>query len=166
MHIWYLSLTDHGEKVTSAKPQYSGLQYFTTTISPKNPFYSSADSMAGGGNYGAFGDGKQLTVQKLGDGSYYICFGLRLSESWNSENAALLADPSALRQWMLQEYFVDSPQMHIDLIKHSEGFRPWPLYTMPTKSLSWQTVPGVTLIGDAAHVTYDLLPHKGVPGTD
>jgi 2-polyprenyl-6-methoxyphenol hydroxylase-like FAD-dependent oxidoreductase len=147
-------LTDDGEKVTSAKPQYSGLHFLTTTIKSENPFHSSAASLAGQGNYMVFGDGKQIAVLKLGDGSYYFGIGLRLPESWSSENAALLEDPSTLRQSLLHDYFVNWPQVHTDLIKHSEGdFRAWPLYAMPTKSLSWQAVPGVTLIGDAAHVT-------------
>ena len=149
-----MSLTVDREKVTPAKPQYSGLHYLTTSIKPENPFHSSAVSLVGQGNYMAVGDGKQIAAQKLGDGSYYIAVGLRLPERWSSENAALLEDPSALRQSLLHDHFVDWPQVHTDLIKHSEGhFRAWPLYAMPTESLSWQAVPGITLIGDAAHVT-------------
>lgn len=100
------------------------------------------------------GDEKQILVVKLGGGSYQIAVGLRVPESWTSENAALLRDPSALRQSLLREDFADWPQVHTDIIRHSDGdFHAWPLYSMPTKSLSWQTVPGVTLIGDAAHLT-------------
>ena len=147
-------MTDDGEQVTSAKPQYSGVHYLTTAIQPENPFHSSAVSLAGKGLYMALGDGKQILVVKLGDSSYQIGVGLRLQESWSSENAALLKDPSALRQSLLHDGFADWPQMHTDMIRHSDGdFRAWPLYAMPTKSLSWQTVPGVTLIGDAAHIT-------------
>jgi 2-polyprenyl-6-methoxyphenol hydroxylase-like FAD-dependent oxidoreductase len=154
MHFQDLSLTDDGEQVTSAKPQYSGMHYLTTAIQPENPFHSSAVSLAGKGLYMALGDEKQILVLKLGDGSYQIAVGLRLPESWSSENAALLKDPSALRQSLLRDGFADWPQVHTDMIRHSDGdFRAWPLYAMPTKSLSWQTVPGVTLIGDAAHVT-------------
>lgn len=101
----------------------------------------------------AFGEGKQIVALKLGDGSYYIGAGLRLPENWSLENAAVLKDPSALRRSLLNDYFADWPQLHTDLIKHSDGdFYAWPLYAMPTESLSWRTVPGVTLIGDAAHV--------------
>ena len=154
MHFRDLSLTDDGEQVTSAKPQYSGIHYLTTAIQPENPFHSSAVSLAGKGLYMALGDEKQLLVVKLGDGSYQIGVGLRVPESWSSENAALLKDHSALRQSLLRDDFADWPQAHADMIRHSDGdFRAWPLYSMPTKSLSWQTVPGVTLIGDAAHLT-------------
>ncbi|KAF2470017.1 putative monooxygenase [Lindgomyces ingoldianus] len=140
--------------VTSAKPQYSGIYYLTTAIQPESPFHSSVVSLAGNGLYMAIGDGKQIVILKLGDGSYYIGFGLRLPENWSSEQAALIKDSSALRQWLLSDGFADWPEAHTDVIRHSDGdFYVWPLYAMPTESLSWQTVPGVTLIGDAAHVT-------------
>lgn len=140
--------------VTSAKPQYSGLHYLTTTIKPEDPCHSAAVSLAGQGNYIALGEGKQIVALKLGDGSYHIGVGLRLPENWSSENAALLADPSALRRSLLNDHFANWPQLHTDLIKHSDGdLYAWPLYAMPIESLSWRTVPGVTLIGDAAHVS-------------
>ncbi|KAI9704638.1 MAG: hypothetical protein M1820_005386 [Bogoriella megaspora] len=140
--------------VTSAKPQYSGLHYLTTHIMPKNHFYRSAVSLVGQGNYLGIGGGKQIPAQKLGDGSYYIAVGLRLPEHWSSENSALLKNPEELRRLLLHDYFIDWPQVHTDLIKYSEGnFHDWPLYAMPTESLSWETTPGLTLVGDAAHVT-------------
>jgi len=154
MHFSDLLVTDIGEQVTSAKPQYCGIHYLTTAIQPENPFHSSAVLLAGKGLYMALGGEKQFLIVKLGDGSYQIGVGLRFSESWSSENASLLKDPSALRQSLLRDGFADWPQVHTDMIRHSDGdFRAWPLYTMPKKSLSWQTVPGVTLIGDAAHLT-------------
>jgi len=128
------------------------LCYLTTYIRPQNEHYSTAVSLAGKGNYNAIGSGKILVAQLLDDGSYYIVVGLRLPEHWNLSNA-LLSDPPALRRWLLTKHFAGWAKAHRDLIKHSEGdFRFWPLYASPLQSLSWQTVPGVTLIGDAAHV--------------
>ncbi|KAL9089770.1 MAG: hypothetical protein Q9165_005564 [Trypethelium subeluteriae] len=140
--------------ITSAKPQYSGLHYLTTSIKVGNPLHAHAASLAGRGNYLAVGGEKQIATQKLGDDSYYVAIGLRLPENWSRENSALLEDSSSLRQSLLNEYFADWPQVHTNLIKHSEGdFHAWPLNAMPVDSLSWEAVPGVTLIGDAAHVS-------------
>ncbi|RMZ89521.1 hypothetical protein DV736_g3257, partial [Chaetothyriales sp. CBS 134916] len=123
--------------ITSFKPQYSGLHYLTTTVSPENPFHSAVFALAG-----------------QGDGSYYVGAGLHLPENWGSENAAVLKDPSAIRWWLLNDHFANWPQLHTNLIKHSDGeFYAWPLYALPSGSLSWSTVPGVTLIGDAAHLS-------------
>lgn len=91
---------------------------------------------------------------KLGDGSYYILVGMALPEAWATDNAALLQDPAAIRQTLLRDHLANWPQLHTDLIRYGERpFRAWPLYAMPPESLSWRSVPGVTLVGDAAHVT-------------
>ena len=141
--------------MTTAKPQYSGLHYLTATVGPGNQDHSSAATLAGQGNYMAVGNGNMLAVQKLGSG-YYIAAGLHLPEGWSRESA-LQVDSLALRQSLVQDNFASWPQVHKDLIIHSEGdLRAWPLYAMPIESLSWQTVPGITLIGDAAHVRYVL----------
>ncbi|KIX98384.1 uncharacterized protein Z520_05685 [Fonsecaea multimorphosa CBS 102226] len=140
--------------VTTAKPQYSGLHYLTTTISPGNPFYSSAAALAGQGNYIAFGQGKQIVALMLGDGSYYVGVGLHLPEHWSSENAVALESPSALCRLLQNDYLADWPALHTDLIRHSDGkFYAWPLYAMPIDSLPWKTVAGITLVGDAAHLS-------------
>ncbi|KAJ9605086.1 hypothetical protein H2200_010476 [Cladophialophora chaetospira] len=144
--------------VTTAKPQYYGIHYLSALIQPENPFHTAAASLAGKGLYMALGDEKQILVVKLGTGSYQVSVGLRLPENWTSENAALLKDSSALRQTLLRDSFTDWPQSLMDVIRHSEGdFRTWPLYSMPAESLSWQTVPGVALVGDAAHLTVPLV---------
>ncbi|KIW80229.1 hypothetical protein Z517_06844 [Fonsecaea pedrosoi CBS 271.37] len=140
--------------VTSAKPEYSGIHYLTTTISLGNPFHESVAALAGQGNYIAFGAGKQIVVFKLGDGAYYVGVGLRLPERWSTDNATILENPSALRQWLCDEHFADWPQVHTDLITCSDGkVYAWPLYTVPTASLPWTTVSGITLVGDAAHLS-------------
>lgn len=140
--------------MTSAVPEYSGIHFLTTAIHPDNRFYLSAASLAGEGMYMALGDDKQLLVVKLGDGSYQVGVGLRLPQGWSSDNASLLKDPLTLRKWLAEGPFADWPKAHTDMIRHSDGdFLNWPLYAMPTEALSWQTVPGVALVGDAAHLT-------------
>lgn len=101
----------------------------------------------------AFGNGKQIAAQRLGDGSYYVIVGLALPEHWAEENAALVQDSATLRQALVLGNFAEWAKVHTDLIAHSDSeFHVWPLYAMPTESLAWKSVPGVTLIGDAAHV--------------
>ena len=72
-------------------------------------------------------------------------------------------DNAYMEGLMNHEAFVDSlldiefSTWHSDLrnlIKYTAGpFHPWPLYAMPPSALNWKPVPGVTLIGDAAHVS-------------
>lgn len=99
------------------------------------------------------GDRKMIVVMKLGSDAYYIAVGLWMSENFKDENTALVDDPDKLRQSILEQHFTDWPKTHTDLIRHSDGhFHVWPLYSLPTDAMDWQSVPGVTLVGDAAHL--------------
>lgn len=109
----------------------------------------------------AFGNGQQLSFQLLSDGSYHSGINLRLPEDWSKAN------PLSVRQGLVQEYSIGWPDMLRNmLINSDDDFRAWPLYAMPTDSLSWRSVPGVVLIGDAAHVTYGLSWHSNRIVTD
>jgi 2-polyprenyl-6-methoxyphenol hydroxylase-like FAD-dependent oxidoreductase len=50
-------------------------------------------------------------------------------------------------------FFRDWSEQYKELIRHSTSFRAWPLYTLSKEDLSWSSVPGVTLAGDAAHLS-------------
>ena len=109
--------------------------------------------MAGTGNYMSMGKRRVVAAMRLGDRSYYTFAGLSLPESWRSNYAALLDDPEALRRTLVTRYLSDWSNTNTDLIAHSDGeFYIWPLYGLAAEDLAWQTVPGVALIGDAAHV--------------
>ena len=145
-------MTADDEQITPVRPEYTGLSYLTTIIRPGNAAYRTAMSLAGKGNYNVVSSGTMLVVMRLDDGAYWIATGMRLPETWNTDND-LFSDPPALRQWLLKEHFAEWTQAQRDMIEHSEGsFRFWPLYATPMEGLEWNTVPGVTLIGDAAHV--------------
>jgi 2-polyprenyl-6-methoxyphenol hydroxylase-like FAD-dependent oxidoreductase len=143
-------------QVTSATPKYAGRYYLTSNISLKSPFYATAEAMAGTGNYMSMGGRRLVAAMRLGDRSYYTFVGLSLPESWRSDNAALLEDPEALRRKLVTEYLSDWSKTNTDLIAHSDGeFYIWPLYGLAAADVEWQTVPGVALVGDAAHIWYD-----------
>ena len=134
--------------VTSATPQYSGIHYLQTSISPSNPFYKEMSSKAGKGTFFAMGSGKQIAAQYTGDGSYNIYVGLPLPEHWER------LDDAILQKNLLQNEFDGWNTNITDILAYSGGsFHAWPLYAMPVPSLSWQSVPGLTLVGDAAHVS-------------
>lgn len=110
--------------------------------------------MAGKGNYLAMTEKRQIFLHYLGDGSYHLAVGLRLPEDWASKGA-MFHDPSTLWQSCLQTEFTGWASELTDLIKYGDGnFRSWPLFYMPTTCVPWEHTTGVTLVGDAAHLTY------------
>ncbi|KAF9875362.1 monooxygenase FAD-binding protein [Colletotrichum karsti] len=141
--------------LTAAKPEYSGKLFIEGRISHGNPSYAAALEITGPGNMMALGYGRSLSVQQVADGSYRMYAGLVAPEDLTRKTLDM-ADTEGTRRKLLTspELFADFAPELKQFITDAEGpFRPWPLYRMPVSSLSWARVPGVTLIGDAAHVS-------------
>ncbi|GKT88909.1 hypothetical protein CT0861_07095 [Colletotrichum tofieldiae] len=140
---------------TSATPEYSGKMFIEGRISHDNPSYAAALEFAGPGNMAALGHGRALMIQQVADRSYRVYMGLEAPETL-TRTTVDVGDTDATREKLLSstEFFRDfAPELR-QCIADAEGpFRPWPLYRMPVSSLSWARVPGVTLLGDAAHVS-------------
>ncbi|KAH8121296.1 putative monooxygenase [Trichoderma asperelloides] len=142
------------KQVNFIEPQYSGTHFFTTFIRLGNPTFSSAASLAGKGNYLAMSKGRHIFLHYLGDGSYHLSVGVKLIDSQAVKSGTVLHDPSTLWESLLQNEFVGWAQDLTEFIKSSAlNFRSWPLYSTPKTSLPWKYTPGLTLLGDAAHLT-------------
>ncbi|PNP50361.1 hypothetical protein THARTR1_08965 [Trichoderma harzianum] len=144
--------------LTSAKPQYSGTHYLEAKISNANPFHPTIAKLVGSGNLVAMGEAKQVSAQAQGDGSYRIYLGLTVAEDFATNGPVDLskADGEAARSYFATnaDFFDTWGSPLKDIITNSEGaFRAWPLYHLPSEALSWVSVLGVTVIGDAAHVS-------------
>lgn len=145
-------------QLTSAKPQYSGKHYIEGKISNSNPFHPTITAMVGRGNLMAMGAGKQISAQQQGDGSYRIYVGLTVPEDFATSGAIDLskADGESARSQFITnaDFFGTWASALKDVVANSEGtFRAWPLYHLSPEALNWDPVPGITLIGDAAHVS-------------
>lgn len=140
-------------QVTSAVPAYSDKLYITTKILPGNPFYRQMEAIAGKGSMIVMGKGVHMFNSRQGDGHYRVDIGLQQPESFATHID--WTDHAAAKQLLLSsEYFGPYAEDMQEIIRQSDGpFRPWLMYYMPTEHLNWTSVPGVTLIGDAAHVT-------------
>ncbi|KAL1870082.1 hypothetical protein Plec18167_007600 [Paecilomyces lecythidis] len=141
--------------VTSAKPKYSGQLYLSGKISPLNPFYATMQSIGRAGSMIVMGKGNHMFNSRQGDGHYRIDIGFKAPEDFPTSGVVDLSNHDAVKEFLLQEKYFGAyaPQLQ-DIIRFSEvPLRPWPLYYMPPDQLNWKTSPGVTLIGDAAHVT-------------
>ncbi|KAF3003816.1 hypothetical protein E8E14_000945 [Neopestalotiopsis sp. 37M] len=140
--------------ITSAKPNYSGMQYWTGEIRQDNPFYPQIVKMAGHGPQVIMGRATMIWNQRQGDGHYRIDLGFIRSDDFSTKGPVKLSDVDAVRALMLQDDFFGhhTPEFK-QMIMAMDNFRAWPLYYMPPELLNWSASPDVTLIGDAAHVT-------------
>lgn len=122
-------------------------------ISPSNPFHQEAAAQSGRGTYFAASEGKAIIAQRMSDDSYNIYAGLRLPENWAKEQGALLSS-SQFREELIREQYSGWSKTVTALISKSDEGKVycWALSSLPIESLSWTSTPGVTLIGDAAHL--------------
>lgn len=101
----------------------------------------------------SFGDQKSIAAQRMGDESYSVLLAVPLPDD-SAVKGDLIERPTELREWLLQDVYADWAGINTDIVRHSDViFGLWPLYGLPKEALSWETVPGLTLIGDAAHLT-------------
>ncbi|PON26490.1 hypothetical protein TGAM01_v204500 [Trichoderma gamsii] len=143
--------------LTSAKPQYSGKHYIEGKISTSNPYHPTVNEKFGAASLIALGEGKQLSVAQQGDGSYRIYLGLVVPEDFAKSVVDLSkSDGDAARSFFITnaDFYGTWGSELKDIIANSQGaFKAWPLYHLPSSALSWNHVPGVALIGDAAHLS-------------
>ncbi|KAF4960810.1 hypothetical protein FSARC_10362 [Fusarium sarcochroum] len=145
--------------LTSAKPEYSGKFFIDGTISLDNPSYAAALEHAGPGNMLAMGQGKMLAVQQVADRSYRFYMGMNAPEDLYRKPLSI-ENTETMRQKFLSspDFFASWASQLKEYLANAEGpFRAWPLYRLPISALSWKRVPGVTLLGDAAHLSTPLV---------
>ena len=127
-------------------PAYEGATMvelgFTTAGHPH------VDALVGSGKMFAVGDNRVLIAQRNGLGHIRGYAGLRLPEAvarhWSKASAETLRAP-------MQDAFTGWAASLTQMLEVGEVFGARPLYALPI-GYRWPSRPGVTLLGDAAHV--------------
>ncbi|KAI1265469.1 FAD/NAD(P)-binding domain-containing protein [Xylariaceae sp. FL1019] len=154
--------------ITSHKPFYSGYTYIEGRINKGTPQYDAAVKLVGPGSHCSVGEKRMIAIQQVSDGSYRLYAGIEEPESLVQAGGPLdMADgyTKKVEEALLGLFSHWSPDLQA-FIKNAEGpWRPWPLYRVDADIFtdeqlgkSWLRTPGVTLLGDAAHVA---IPNGG-----
>lgn len=137
--------------LSQTKPQYSTISCLDCRIRNVDSKYPHISKMVGQGTYLAFSDYKGLIAQRNGDGSMRIYAMLQVVETWLKDVDVDWAETEKAKAFLLKEY-ADWDDSLKDLIRHSDAeITPRPFFQLPT-DFSWTLKPGVTLLGDAAHL--------------
>jgi len=139
-------------------PTYSGVCGIDQNISDAERRFPDICALVDRGSIFAFGDGKSLIAQQIGDGSIKIAeYGVR-DVSWAKEHDAAKMEPGAIKELLGKEYNDWSPDCRKMLESvDEEGAVTRALYMLPI-AFRWENKPGITVIGDAAHV---MVPFAG-----
>lgn len=119
-----------------------------TDVDTRHPEISK---LVGRGSLFALSDNKGLLAQRNGHNRIRVYITMRVPENWITESKIPFDQPEKVRPHLL-ELFSDWDESLLNLI-HScdDDFIPRALYALPINH-RWEHQPGVTLLGDAAHL--------------
>ncbi|CUA70921.1 Tetracycline resistance protein from transposon Tn4351/Tn4400 [Bacteroides fragilis] [Rhizoctonia solani] len=138
--------------VVGADGAWSRVRPLLTTATPGDR-YDTVNALVRRGSAFGFGDQKAIIGQRLGTNAIRIYAGFAtdgLQADW-LETQFDEKDPRASKEKALTFFESWSPDL-LDLVRLADDsvlFRP--LYMLPT-DLTWEPRPGLTLLGDAAHL--------------
>lgn len=138
--------------LSDARPVYSGLSFVETHLSDVDLQHPDVAAFVGPGSMFAFAAGKGLMAQRNGDGRIRVYAAILADdENWVSTELVDPADPIRTRLRLL-DVFEDFAEPLRNLIARSDDvFVPRAIHALPVGH-RWSRVPGVTLLGDAAHL--------------
>lgn len=143
--------------LTDARPVHLGQNAVELCIPDIDRTHPDLAAMVGRGNYWVMGEGKSLAAQRNGDGRVRVGLSFyRTGEDWLATSGIPFDDPAATRARLIEELDGWHPRFHALIAACDDTVVPRSLTTLPI-GLTWPTTPGVTLLGDAAH----LMPPVG-----
>ena len=137
--------------LSETMPYYSGIsavELVFTDVDIKQPKVSK---LVGRGSMFALGDNQNILVQRNGDGSVKVYAAIRSSENFLKESGIDFSDPEDARKGLLKIFDNWDLSLQELLTLCDDLFIPRPMYMLPP-GFTWPNRPGVTLIGDAAHL--------------
>lgn len=144
--------------LSTEKPRYSGISMVAASLENvhNNPWL---EDYIGEGTMFAFGSDTSIVTQR-GDNGYMLTYAsLRVPEDFVEKCGIDWTEADTARKAYMNRYFSHlSPDLRRVFLDTNGELTPRKLYELPV-GFSWTRKPGVTLIGDAAHL---MTPFAGV----
>ncbi|KAN0095692.1 FAD/NAD(P)-binding domain containing protein [Hyaloscypha variabilis] len=144
--------------VTPEKPFYAGItaiELWALDVDKTNPWLGK---FVGQGSMFMFDEGRALMCQRQGSGAVRSYAAIKRPENWAEECGIDWEGPDA-RERLVNEYFADcGADLQRVILESKDVLIPRKCWMLPV-GISWKTRPGVTLLGDAAHL---MTPFAGV----
>lgn len=137
--------------LSDAKPAYSGLSFAETYLSDVDAKHPAAAELVGPGSMFALSEGKGMIAQRNGDGRIRVYLAILGAEGRLESDVIDESDPAATRRRLLDIFGEFAEGLRALIADADDAIIPRPIYALPVGH-RWARVPGVTLLGDAAHV--------------
>jgi 2-polyprenyl-6-methoxyphenol hydroxylase-like FAD-dependent oxidoreductase len=137
--------------VSKEKPSYTGVLFVELSIDEVDTRHPRIAALVPKGKISAVGGGKGLIAQRSSNGHVrgYVMF--RVPEDWLAKGGLDLSSPARARAELKNQLSDWSPTLLAFVDECSDTIVPRPIVALPVGH-RWDHRPGVTLLGDAAHV--------------
>jgi 2-polyprenyl-6-methoxyphenol hydroxylase-like FAD-dependent oxidoreductase len=137
--------------ISPTKPGYLGLTFVEMRLDDASTRHPAALAVAGEGSLFALADEKGLLSHRGTNDTLHVGAALKLPSDWATTSEAALAGAQSIKA-ELASRFSDWDERLLALISGSSGpFESYPLFALEPGH-RWAHVPGITLLGDAAHL--------------
>lgn len=145
--------------LTDAKPYYSGVtgvELWALNVSKTNPWLSD---YVGAGSMFMFDTNRAILAQRNGNDTIRVYAAVRQPETWKTDCGIDWTDHETARKQLVERYFADcAPNLKRVILESKDELILRPMHMLPV-GITWPSCPGITLIGDAAHL---MTPFAGV----
>ncbi|MEU9046159.1 MULTISPECIES: NAD(P)/FAD-dependent oxidoreductase [unclassified Kitasatospora] len=143
--------------LSHAAPGYTGVTFVETGFDHCDTRHRDLARLVGNGSMLAKGTGRTLVAQRNSNGHIRAYIALRAPQDWHAAAGVDLGDRQAVRTHLLGMFDGWDESLRYLLRDSDNGYVNRPLFVLPALH-TWEHVPGVTLLGDAAH----LMPPVGL----
>ncbi|MFI6044429.1 FAD-dependent oxidoreductase [Nocardia sp. NPDC051321] len=138
--------------LTDAVPQYLGVCFLDARFDDVDTKHPEIAAIVGDGHmFSTDGDGRAVIVQRNSNGVVRGYVAFRAELDWYVTAGVDITDSDAVRSYLLREFSGWSALMHPLITDIDSDYVQRSFWALPAP-LTWNHVPGVTLIGDAAHL--------------
>ncbi|MEV5569699.1 NAD(P)/FAD-dependent oxidoreductase [Spirillospora sp. NPDC052269] len=138
--------------VSSVTPHYTGVTSVETSLDDVDTRHPDLARLIGDGSVAVYGANRSIVAQRNSGGHVKVYAKFRAPLDWHTNQDS--ADVEAVLSRLLG-LFDGWAAPVLDLLRHGTAFVHRPFYVLPA-SHAWPHVPGVTLLGDAAHLMAPL----------
>ena len=135
--------------VSDAKPAYAGMSFIEVDLLDADTRHPVPARIVGNGMLFALGPGNGFLAHRETDNSLHIYIALTRPTGWI--DTLDWTDPAVGQAALLEEFHDWAPEFHTLFTEADGALIPRSINALPVGH-QWPRVPGVTLLGDAAHL--------------
>ena len=137
--------------LSDAQPIYLGISFVETHLFDVDVRHPESAALIGHGSMFAMSDEKGLIAHRDGDGRITAYIALKTPEHWATSSGIDFRDTEAARLQLLKHFTDWNDQLRALITESDADLIPRSIYALPVGH-RWERTPGVTLLGDAAHL--------------